>query len=61
MESGRRAGQASSHGFGFVASRIRSFGADRSGAVALIFGLVATVLLGLVGGGVDYARLAARR
>ena len=61
MESGRRAGQASSHGFGFVAARIRSFGADRSGAVALIFGLVATVLLGLVGGGVDYARLASRR
>ena len=39
----------------------RSFESDRQGAVAVIFGLVATVLLGLVGGGIDYARLAARR
>ncbi|MCJ2110244.1 pilus assembly protein TadG-related protein [Methylobacterium sp. E-025] len=39
----------------------RSFGPDRRGAVAVIFCLCATVLLGLVGGGVDYARLAARR
>jgi Flp pilus assembly protein TadG len=29
--------------------------------VAIIFGLAATVLLGLVGGGIDYARLAAKR
>ena len=39
----------------------RSFGSDRQGAVAVVFGLGATVLLGLVGGGIDYARLAARR
>ena len=42
-------------------NKARSFGSDRCGAVAVIFCLVATVLLGLVGGGVDYARLAARR
>lgn len=34
---------------------------DRSGSVALTFGLSAVVLLGLTGGGIDYARLAARR
>ncbi len=42
-------------------SEARSFGGDRRGAVAVIFGLVATVLLGLVGGGIDYARLAAKK
>ena len=31
----------------------RSFGSDRQGAVAVVFGLGATVLLGLVGGGID--------
>ena len=35
--------------------------ADRSGAVALIFGLAGTVLLGLVGGGIDYSRMVYRR
>jgi hypothetical protein len=40
---------------------VRSFVTDRRGAVAVIFCLCATVLLGLVGGSVDYARLAARR
>ncbi|MGX9980210.1 TadE/TadG family type IV pilus assembly protein [Methylobacterium fujisawaense] len=35
--------------------------ADRSGSVALTFGLSAVVLLGLTGGGIDYARLASRR
>ena len=40
---------------------LRSFGSDRQGAVAVIFGLAATVLLGLVGGAIDYARLAAGR
>ncbi|TXN08559.1 pilus assembly protein [Methylobacterium sp. WL103] len=39
----------------------RGFADDRRGAVAIIFGLVSTVLLGLVGGGIDFARLAARR
>src|SRR3954465_14570150 len=35
--------------------------ADRSGAVALIFGLAGTVLVGLVGGGIDYSRMVYRR
>ena len=34
---------------------------DRQGGVAVIFGLSATVLIGLAGGGIDYARLSARR
>lgn len=34
---------------------------DRRGGVAVTFGLSATVLLGLVGGGIDYARLSSRR
>jgi hypothetical protein len=34
---------------------------DRSGSVAVTFGLGSVVLLGLAGGGVDYARLSARR
>lgn len=34
---------------------------ERQGGVAVIFALSATVLIGLVGGGIDYARLAARR
>ena len=42
-------------------NKARLFGSDRRGAVAVIFCLVTTVLLGLVGGGIDYARLAARR
>ena len=45
----------------YAASRFQSFGTDRRGSVAVLFGFVATVLLGLVGGGIDYARLAARR
>ena len=39
----------------------QALGRDRQGAVAVVFGLGATVLLGLVGGGIDYARLTARR
>ncbi|MEE7490623.1 TadE/TadG family type IV pilus assembly protein [Methylobacterium sp. UNC378MF] len=39
----------------------RSLWTDRRGGVAVIFGLSATVLLGLVGGGIDYARLSSRR
>lgn len=34
---------------------------DQSGSVAVIFGLSAMVLLALIGGGIDYARLANRR
>jgi hypothetical protein len=37
------------------------FRREDRGGVALIFGLSATVLLGLVGGGIDYARLSYRR
>ena len=37
------------------------FGRDRGGGVALIFGLSATLLVGLVGGGIDYARLTSRK
>ena len=37
------------------------FGSDRRGAVAVIFGLSATVLLGMAGGAADYARIALRR
>ncbi|GLS68276.1 hypothetical protein GCM10007890_02880 [Methylobacterium tardum] len=42
-------------------SRRANLWADRRGGVALIFGLSATVLIGLVGGGIDYARLSYRR
>jgi len=35
--------------------------ADRGGSVAVVFGLSATALVGLVGGASDYARLASRR
>ena len=41
--------------------RVRQFWDDRRGSVALIFGLSGMVLLGLVGGGIDYARLASRK
>lgn len=39
----------------------RAFASERRGGVALIFGLSFPVLLGLVGGGIDYATLVARR
>ena len=39
----------------------RRFAADESGAVALIFGLSATALIGLVGGAIDYSRLHLRQ
>ncbi|MCJ2108347.1 pilus assembly protein TadG-related protein [Methylobacterium sp. E-041] len=42
-------------------SRRDGFLVDCRGGVAIIFGLSATLLLGLVGGGVDYARLSYRR
>lgn len=41
--------------------RGRSFAGSRRGGVALTFALASPVMLGLVGGGVDYARLVARR
>ncbi|MGH1589185.1 TadE/TadG family type IV pilus assembly protein [Methylobacterium phyllosphaerae] len=44
-----------------IATRNRVFGGDRRGGVALTFALSSTVLLGLVGGGIDYARIASRR
>ena len=34
---------------------------ERQGAVAVTFALSGMVLLGIVGGGIDYARLSARR
>lgn len=37
------------------------FAANRRGGVALIFALASPALFGLVGGGIDYARLVARR
>ncbi len=40
---------------------LAAFRTDRRGSVALIFGLSATVLVGLVGGGIDYARVSMRR
>ena len=40
---------------------LAAFRTDRRGSVALIFGLSATVLVGLVGGGIDYARISMRR
>ncbi|MBP1178128.1 TadE/TadG family type IV pilus assembly protein [Methylobacterium sp. PvR107] len=39
----------------------RRFHADNRGAVALIFALAGTVLIGLVGGGIDYTRMVYRR
>jgi Flp pilus assembly protein TadG len=39
----------------------RRFHADNRGAVALIFALAGTVLVGLVGGGIDYTRMVYRR
>ena len=42
-------------------ARCAAFGRDRAGTVAVVFGLGATALIGLVGGGIDYARLTARR
>lgn len=48
--------------FNHKAQRISCrFQADRRGAVALIFGLSSIVLLGLVGGGIDYGRISYRR
>lgn len=44
-----------------LATRCRSLGTDRRGGVALIFGLSATLILGLIGGGIDYARLNYRK
>ena len=61
MRCGRRPGSLYGVAFRPAASRFQSFGTDHRGSVAVLFGLVATVLLGLVGGGIDYARLAARR
>lgn len=44
-----------------LAARMRQAGTDRRGTVALVFGLSATVLVTLSGGGADYARLVSRR
>jgi Flp pilus assembly protein TadG len=44
-----------------VQGRGWTFGGERRGGVTLTFALSSTVLLGLVGGGIDYARLASRR
>ena len=44
-----------------ISLAVGAWRADRRGGVALIFGLSATVLIGLIGGGIDYARLSYRR
>ncbi|WP_232631379.1 TadE/TadG family type IV pilus assembly protein [Methylobacterium sp. Leaf118] len=53
-EATRQAGRARRR----IGARLRR---DTGGSVAVIFGLSATVLVGLVGGAVDYSRLVARR
>ena len=55
------AGSKTSVGRGAVATARQRLWPDRQGGVAVIFGLSATVLIGLTGGGIDYARLSARR
>ncbi len=47
--------RAKRNGCGFT------FTKDRRGGIALTFALSSPVLFGLVGGGIDYARLVARR
>jgi Flp pilus assembly protein TadG len=42
-------------------SSLRLFSFDRSGGIAVTFALSLPVMLGLVGGGIDYARLATRK
>ena len=44
-----------------LAIRSRAFRGERCGGVVVIFALSSMVLVGLVGGGIDYARLAYRR
>ena len=44
-----------------LATRSRAFRGERCGGVVVIFALSSMVLVGLVGGGIDYARLAYRR
>ena len=44
-----------------VPARLTAFGPDNRGGVAVIFALSSTVLIGLAGGGIDYARLSYRR
>src|SRR5947209_7265059 len=62
MAAAERVGQGPRSGVSSkVVMRALAFGGDRRGGVALIFALSSTVLLGLVGGGIDYARLASRR
>lgn len=48
-------------GRGAVATARQRLWTDRQGGVAVIFALSSTVLIGLTGGGIDYARLTARR
>jgi len=47
--------------FGRVRARAAGFGSDSGGGVAVIFALSATALVSVVGGGIDYARLVARK
>ncbi|GJD80497.1 Tad domain-containing protein [Methylobacterium gregans] len=44
-----------------VSGHLKPLRGDRRGGVTVIFALSATVLVGFVGGGIDYARLNARR
>lgn len=46
---------------GKTASRLIAMARNRRGGVALAFALSSPVLFGLIGGGIDYARLVARR
>ena len=44
-----------------LSTRVTAFGTNKRGTVAIIFALAGTTLIGIVGGGIDYARLMARR
>ncbi|GJD54374.1 TadE/TadG family type IV pilus assembly protein [Methylobacterium dankookense] len=61
MGYGRPEGRSRAGSSGAGSGLVRRFGRDRRGSVALIFGLSATVLVGLIGGGIDYARITSRR
>lgn len=61
LDIGRAARLCSRAAVRRVARIVIELDSDRRGGVALIFGLSATVLIGLVGGGIDYARLSYRR
>jgi len=61
MRRGDPARSKTSAGRSAFAKYRQRFWTDRQGGVAVIFALSSTVLIGLAGGGIDYARLSARR